>query len=115
MRTAILLAATGALALSGCVGQVSRFDGEGPIARAGVLDAARDALWVVGREPLAAIECVRLSDGEAICRVPLPIELESRDVRIVLSGKNVAVYAPDRHIAAALLLVPERGFALPLL
>lgn len=75
------------------------------------LDPVRAACWIVGHAPLATIDCVSLDDGRVLFRVPLPRELESASVRVVRSGKGVAVYALDRPIEAALLLSPEAGVA----
>ena len=60
------------------------------------------------------IDCVSLETGRVLFRVPLPIELDSPNLRIVPSGASVVVYAHDRPIESALLVVPSLGRAIPL-
>lgn len=79
------------------------------------VDSQRRRVWVVGRGELRAIDCVDLDQGQVLFRVPLPSELDSASVRIVLSGESAAVYALDRTIEGALLVSPRTRRVIPLL
>lgn len=70
-------------------------------------DATREAAWIVARAPLATIDCVRVDDGELLLRSPLPVELDSPNVEVLLSGGDAVVYAHDRPLAAGLLISPD--------
>lgn len=78
------------------------------------IDARRRAVWIAARAPLAVIDLVDLASGEVRLRVPLPIELESASLTLVVGPQAVVAYAHDRPISSALLVAPERGLALPL-
>jgi len=72
------------------------------------VDLRRKAAWIVGREPLAVVDVVGLEDDELLLRIPLPDALASPNVRVTLSGSNVAIWAHDRPLEEALLVAPER-------
>lgn len=77
-------------------------------------DPRRAAAWVVGRAPLPVIDLVDLATGEVRLRVPLPLELESPSLSVVVGPRAAVVHAHDRPIASALLVAPDLGLALPL-
>ncbi len=55
------------------------------------------------------IDLVDLETGALRCRVPLPDELASPGLRIVLSGSSAVIYAHDRPLEDAILVSPELG------
>ena len=75
------------------------------------VDAKRKVAWIAARGPLHVVDRVRLADGEVTLRLPLPIELDSPDLELVLSGPNAALYDDGGILDHALLIWPERGMA----
>lgn len=78
------------------------------------LDPTRKVAWIAGAAPLPVIDAVDLETGEVRVRVPLPLELETPSLQLVVGPRALIAYAHDRPIASALLVVPEAGLALPL-
>lgn len=77
-------------------------------------DRGRRAVWIAARTPLAVIECVDLESGDVRLRLPLPVELESASLVLVVGPRGVVAYSHDRPISSALLVDPTLGIALPL-
>jgi hypothetical protein len=79
------------------------------------IDPVRRRVWIVERTDLKVIDCVSEAEGRVLLRVPLPPELDSASVRIVVSGESAAIYALDKPLEHALLVEPARGASIPLL
>lgn len=67
----------------------------------------RRQAWIAARRPLPVIEALDLDSGEPTLRVPLPLELDSPDLVLVVSSPRIAAYVPGEPIARTLLIDPE--------
>lgn len=68
------------------------------------LAAPDNALWIIKNKPCAVLEYWDLAKSEVQLRIPLPLELESSQLKIIRSKDLIAVYAYDRPIANALFI-----------
>lgn len=75
------------------------------------LDRHRDCVWVASDEPIPVIDCLDRESGEVLLRCPLPLDLESANLKFVQAGPRVAIYAHDRAIESALIIDPDKPSA----